>query len=143
MTKRLSGLLAIAALAVTVAAPLSAQSIRVTATIPFDFTVGNKTMPSGEYSVLSASPTYILRIQNFETKAGALAVTGSVGGGDSSQAGSPRLVFNRYGDHYVLAQVWDGYSGTGHGLPMTRSERELAKTASVKRIEILAMLMPR
>ena len=143
MTKRLSGLIAMAALAVTVAAPLSAQSIRVAATIPFEFMIGNKTMPSGDYSVQSVSPPNILQIRNSETNAGALAVTGSVGGGDISQAGSPRLVFNRYGDHYVLAQIWDGSSGTGHELPMTRSERELAKTASANRIEILAMLMPR
>ena len=143
MTKRLSGLIAIAALAVTVAAPLSAQSIRVAATIPFEFMIGNKTMPSGDYSVQSVSPPNILQIRNSETNAGALAVTGSVGSGDVSRAGSPRLVFNRYGDQYVLAEVWGGYSSTGHRLPMTRSERELAKTASANRIEILAMLMPR
>ena len=143
MTKRLSGLLAIAALAVAVAAPLSAQSTRVTANIPFEFMIGNKTMPSGDYSVLSVSPPNILQIRNSETNVGALAVTGSVGSGDVSQAGSPRLVFNRYGDHYVLSQIWDGSSGTGHELPIARSERELAKTASVNRIEILAMLTPR
>jgi hypothetical protein len=143
MTKRLSGFIAIAALAVTVAAPLSAQSVRMTATIPFDFAIGNKTMPSGEYSVLSADRSYILQIRNSETHVGALAVTGSVGGGEVSRAASPRLVFNRYGDHYVLAQVWGGYSSTGRQLPITRSERELAKTASANRIEILAMLMPR
>jgi hypothetical protein len=142
MTKRFFGVLAVAALAVAVAAPLSAQSMRLTATIPFDFIVGNKTMPSGEYNVLSTSSTQILQIQNAEMKTGALALTQLAGEEDRSQAGTPRLVFNRYGDQYVLAQVW-GPSGTGRDFGKSRTERELSKTASVKKLEIVAMLMPR
>ena len=140
MKKRFLGFLAVAALAV--AAPLSAQSLRLTATIPFDFIVGNQTMPSGEYNVMSTSSTQILQIQNPEMKTGALALTQLAGDEVSRQPGTPRLVFNRYGDKYVLAQVW-GPSGTGREFGKSRTERELSKTASVKKLEIVAMLMPR
>ena len=142
MTKRFFGVLAVAALVVSVAAPLSAQSVRLTANIPFEFSAGGQTLPAGNYSVMSASTPNIVQIRNVEMNAGALAVTGSTNSGLRSLAGAPRLVFNRYGDNYVLSQIWDG-SEFGHDLPPTRSERELAKTASAKRIEIVAMLMSR
>ncbi len=142
MTSKFSVVFAALAVIVTIAAPLSAQSLRLTANVPFEFTVSNKTLPAGDYSVLSASEPYILRIQNDATNTGALAMTGSAGD-YSGPGGQAKLVFNRYGNHYFLAQVWGGYSGIGHQLPRTRSERELAKTASMNRLEIVAMLMPR
>ena len=142
MTKRFFGVLAVAALTVAVAAPLSAQSIRLTATIPFDFIVGNKTMPSGDYNVMTASSTQILVIRNVEMKTATLALTQLASDESSSRPGTPMLVFNRYGDQYVLAQVW-GSPGAGREFGKSRTERELSKTASVKKLEIVAMLMPR
>ena len=46
MQNKLFGFLVAAAVTVISAAPLSAQSIRLTASIPFEFTVGNATMPA-------------------------------------------------------------------------------------------------
>jgi hypothetical protein len=140
MTKRYFGFFAVAALVVLVAVPLSAQAVRLTANVPFEFSAGNRTLPAGEYSLLSTSTPQILQIRNVAMHAGTVAFTNSVGNGDRAKAGAPRLVFNVYGNHYVLSQVWDGYLGTGYQLPRSRTERELARTASVKRVEIVAML---
>ena len=142
MTKQFVGFLAVAALAVSVAAPLSAQSVRVIANIPFEFSVGNSTLPAGEYTVLPASTPYVIRIRNEETNAGLLTATNGLMSMVHSQASAARLIFNRYGDHYVLSQIWGGY-GSGVELPKSRTERELAKTASTNRVEILAMLAAR
>ena len=144
MTKKLSVAFAALAVILTIVAPLSAQSFSLTAKIPFEFSASGKTLPAGDYSVvMSTGLQSIVQVRNVAMSTGVLALTGSLGGGDRSRAGEPRLVFNDYGSHYVLSQVWDGYSATGREFTKSRSERELAKTASAKRIEILAMLMPR
>ena len=143
MTKRFFGLFALAVLVVSVAAPLSAQSVRLTAKVPFEFTVGNQTLPAGEYALQTPSSSYLVQIRNMSTHAGVIAMTGSANSGIANLAGSPRLVFNKYGDRYVLHQIWDGASHLGHELPVTRAERELTKTASVDKIEIVAMLTNR
>ena len=142
MTKRVFGVFALATLVGAVAVPLSAQSVRLTANIPFEFSAGRKTLPAGEYEVLSASEPDIVQVRTVQPKASVLVVTGSADSGERSRAGAPMLVFNRYGDQYFLFQIWDG-SQIGRELPKTRNERELAKTASAKRTEIVAMLMPR
>jgi hypothetical protein len=142
MTNKIFGLLALAALAGAVSVPLSAQSLNLTATVPFEFTVGDSPMPAGDYRLLSSGTPRLVQVRNEDTNSSVLTVTGSAYSGERSAAGSPRLVFNRYGDQYVLSQIWDGTSA-GRQLTKGRSERELARTASVERIEILAMLMPR
>jgi hypothetical protein len=140
--KTLSGFLTAAALILVVSAPLSAQSIYLNAGIPFEFTVGSKTLPAGQYSVTSLSTPAVIRIRGTETNEAVLAMTGPAGGGVSSRDEAPRLVFHRYGNHYVLAQIWSGFAA-GYELPMSRTERELAKTASASRIVIVAMRMGR
>ena len=54
--KRLMGSLSVAALAVVLAAPLAAQTFRVTASIPFEFMVAERSMPAGDYTVQRAEP---------------------------------------------------------------------------------------
>ena len=91
---------------------------------------------------MSSGTPRLVQVRNEDTNSSVLTVTGSAYSGERSAAGSPRLVFNRYGDQYVLSQIWDG-SSAGRELTKGKNERELARTASVERIEILAMLMPR
>jgi hypothetical protein len=141
MTNKFFGLLALAALAGAISVPLSAQTLNLTATVPFEFTVGDSTMPAGDYRLLSSGRP-IIQVFNEATNSAVLTATQSAYSGERSGAGSPRLVFNRYGDHYVLSQIWDG-SSVGRELTKSKNERELARTASVKRIEILAMLTQR
>jgi hypothetical protein len=51
----------------------------------------------------------------------AFSVTNRLESRGESQA---KLVFHKYGDTYILRQVWMG-DGTGRELPRTRLEREL------------------
>jgi hypothetical protein len=45
-----------------------------------------------------------------------------------------KLVFNRYGDHYFLSQIWEAGDNAGRELMKSREERqlerELAKTSN-------------
>ena len=50
----------------------------------------------------------------------------------------PKLVFNRYGDRYFLAQVWPPETDQGRLLPTSKEEREFARAAG--RPEVVALL---
>ena len=144
MTKKMYVMLSISALVAALAVPLMAQSIRLTANIPFEFMVGTKTLPAGEYQVRSDSTPYLLLIQGQDHGAGALTLTNrSEMKMSRDSAAQATLIFNHYGNHYFLAEVRDGYNATGFVLPMSQAERELARTASAQRYEVLATMARR
>jgi len=100
---------------------------RVTANIPFDFTVGNKEFKAGQYSVerLFANNTSdALVIRSADNSDAANFNVNRVSGKGNSQA---RLIFRRYGNQYFLGQIFDGQGSEGFGLLKSKAERELAK----------------
>ncbi len=104
--------------------------------IPFDFTVGNKTLPAGDYSVRNVnSGSFAIRIQNRETYASAIAITNAVQ--NYSNRGYAKLVFHRYGNRHFLSQVWSGYR-VGRQLPKRYQELSLVTSSSHRQVEILA-----
>jgi hypothetical protein len=108
-------------------------STELRANIPFDFSVGNKTMPAGEYTVSCTNPTSDLKILKLRTRDGHESVmlrTSSVIG--KVQDGA-KLVFNRYGDHYFFAQAWLPADNTGMQAPKSRSEKQNAHELAVTR----------
>lgn len=122
----------------------------VIAEIPFDFIVGDETLPAGKYTVSSPSSSGgALRILSRDGKAAAFRLSNSVA--DKSKKQNPRLVFHRYGQEYFLAQVW---SGNSYGEQLTTSKRERnlqrempeiasktgAAKASYQVVEVVAML---
>src|SRR5260370_12067518 len=75
------------------------------ANIPFEFSVGNKTLPAGEYMVLSVntdSSNVMPKVQSRNGKTAAMLQMGSVGGKAEDRA---KLVFHRYGHRYYFAQA--------------------------------------
>jgi hypothetical protein len=144
MTKKLHIAFSISALVVALAVPLMAQSFRMTANIPFEFTVGNKTLPAGAYEVRRDSSPSLLLIQGRDHGAGALSLATRQEMPISRNPEShTNLVFNHYGNRYFLAEVNDGFDGTGFVMPTSHTERELSKTASAQRYEVLATLARR
>jgi hypothetical protein len=110
---------------VTAAVTAKAQSTNVVSDIPFKFIVGDKTLPSGNYLVSSAtSGGDVLRISSRKENASTMRLTNSVQG----KAGNtkPRLIFHRYGEQYFLAEVWTGES-TGRQLRKSSQERALQR----------------
>ena len=104
----------------------------VNADIPFDFIVGNKTLPAGKYAVNSATNDgHALNISSREGNSSALVLTNDAV--EMSKKRIARMVFHRYGQQYFLAQVWTGES-YGRQLMESKRERnlrrELASNAS-------------
>ena len=102
--------------------------------VPFDYKVGNVIMKAGDYSVQRAGGTEnALLIRG--NGSSAFTLSGSVSG----KAGSTtKLVFNKYGDQYFLAQVWMQGEETGAQLPRTSTENELMSKASRDSVVIVA-----
>jgi len=143
MTKRVLAIAAVSFLLIAAAAPLVAQTSRMTTNIPFEFTVAGKTMPAGEYEVWKApnSAMIVLRGIDHRTSALSLAMGGPIT--SSNPAADSRLIFNRYGNQYFLHTVVNAYAATEFTLPEARAERELAKTAGLHQEEVLAVLARR
>lgn len=95
------------------------------ANIPFDFSVGNKTLPAGEYIVTSVNPASSVKVLQIRSKSGtasAMVRTDSVNGKLQDNA---RLVFYRHGDQYFFAQAWMAAEGIGMQAPRAKALKAL------------------
>jgi hypothetical protein len=92
------------------------------ANIPFEFNVGNKTMPAGEYTASQVNPASDHAVLQLRSRNGSSAMVqmGSVIG--KAQEGA-KLIFNRYGNQYFFAQAWVDGDNTGLQAPKSRAER--------------------
>jgi hypothetical protein len=104
-----------------------AQSIMLKADIPFDFVVGDKRLPSGEYYVKSLNQTET-QIQSKDARSTAIVMTTGMQAAKISDAG--KLVFNRYGEQYFLSKIWAASSDSGRQVVKSRVEREVAQRFS-------------
>ncbi|HEV7684099.1 MAG TPA: hypothetical protein VGO68_18350 [Pyrinomonadaceae bacterium] len=133
------------------AVSVNAQTVssKVVANVPFEFSVGYKSMPAGEYAVQTiSSASNGLLIQSTDAKISALRLSDETDRiKDKSQA---HLVFHRYGEHYFLAEVWNG-ANSGRRLAKSQEESAIADeftarenahapTVSYETVEVLALL---
>jgi hypothetical protein len=92
----------------------------IKANVPFNFMVGGKTLPAGEYRIQTERPNLVL-IQSSDSKSHTNLIAHSAQ--DTQMNGVAALRFNRYGDRYFLSQVWTG-SDVGQELAKSRAEKE-------------------
>ena len=121
----------IAAFALSVPATASGQTIRLNATVPFDFVVGESVLPAGEYSIQTLDNAgKVVAIRSSSSTGRALVLSNAC----RSLAASPRtkLVFHRFGDDYFLAQIWVEGNDAGREIPASRREKQLAKDFSAQ-----------
>ncbi len=116
------------------------------ASIPFEFNVGNKSFPPGEYRVervSSQSDPAALAFTSADGKMGLMILTRGVRARGAERGA--RLVFNRYGDRYFLSQVWRPSDANGMELPRSRAERNVSRELGAKRPDraAVAFVAPR
>jgi hypothetical protein len=139
--KKVLGCLSMAALAVVLAAPASAQTRTLKASVPFDFVVAGRTLPAGDYAVSGVNALGVLEVQNVSGGATPIFTTSS-SSGDPAVPGEAFLTFHRYGGDYFLATICDGYTG-GRSIRMSSAERERANMASLVKPEVVMVLARR
>jgi len=100
----------------------------IRAKIPFDFNVGEKKLPAGEYtfSRLSGfSDNKVMSVSGADASAHVFQST--FGAEVLTPKDKSTLVFNRYGDQYFLEQIWSGGEQEGTQVPQSRSERTIRR----------------
>jgi len=116
---------------------------QLVATIPFEFSIGDKTMPAGEYTVRQVNPSSdraVLQLRNQDGKASAMVQMNALIDKAKAQE-TASLIFNHYGNKYFFAQAWipgnDGLEAS-----KTRAERATRnEMASLKpRTEAVALI---
>ena len=146
IVKRLAMLTLVVGLALagaTVSANGQSASMFVTADIPFDFIVANKTLASGKYTVRETSANAnALTIRSDDGKSAVIRLSNSAV--EKSKERNARLVFHRYGQQYFLAEVW---SGDNYGQKLLRCDKErharqefLASKGGYEIVEVVAQL---
>jgi hypothetical protein len=93
-------------------------------TTSFPFTVGNTTVPAGSYTITPVDNEE----QVFELRGpheSVMFVTESVR--PKQGPAKDEVVFNKYGDRYVLKSIFAAGSDTGYGVENALGERHIAK----------------
>ena len=96
---------------------------RLIANIPFQFNVGEKTMPAGEYVITeidSKTDHALLQLRSKDGRNQTLIQMSNVSGKTSERA---RMVFNCYGSERYFAQVWTSGDSNGWQAPKSKMER--------------------
>ncbi len=116
-------------------APVYAQSsAKASFSIPFEFVVGNVTLPAGDYIVQYSARSTMLTITGAKGSPTVYALTKSLSG--RAAPAQSKLVFNRYGAKHFLSQLWAANDNRACGVPKTTYEREVMtmalKTSAIK-----------
>jgi hypothetical protein len=111
---------------------------QVSITAPFDFTVGNKALPAGTYSITRESDT-LIAIRKHDSRDAVLSMTLQA----PNQSAKNVLVFDRYNGHYFLREILCETGKMNLSLPRSKSEtraRELEAKNSTDSGQVLLAL---
>lgn len=134
------GLLAVMMIVATsMSAQAQSLAYKLTANIPFDFSVSGKKLPAGKYWIgraIQSSGDTIVQIRSTDGHENISRLTIPRNTLNPMEHGA--LVFHRYGEQYFLSEIWPAGGLTGRVLPKSRAERELQRKAR----EVAAMQAP-
>jgi hypothetical protein len=119
-----------------------AQQKGVKADVPFDFVVGDRAYPAGEYILQAAlNDTGVIRIENVNEFSAAFIPSNPCAKGVPST--ETKLVFHRMAGRYFLYQVWTAGNLAGREFPKGRVEVELAQNRATPDVVIVAAVISR
>ena len=145
MIKGMTMLLAAVAFSLVAAVTTAnAQMTRMqTAYVPFEFTVGNETLPAGRYDVSQITTGgRTVSVRNRQNGESAVRLTSLLK--QYEPAKRSVLVFNKIGDSYFLSEVWLGGETDGRQLLKSKAEdsvRHQIAMASPKHYERVEIVM--
>ncbi|HXX17335.1 MAG TPA: hypothetical protein VEJ47_20705 [Candidatus Eremiobacteraceae bacterium] len=137
MKLNLSSFFLLGAAALLFGSAAQAQTVNLRAQIPFDFVVGDKVYPAGEYAVKTTGVhSYMLSIANRNIDKSGLTLPYLITSGKPAEHSA--LFFRRIGDAYVLSQLWAEGNCVGLEFPHSRVEIRLAMNSSKPETFIVA-----
>jgi hypothetical protein len=105
--------------------------------IPFAFIAGGVHLPAGHYSVYHPGDPYLVVIEKDDGRARAMAYIHP--SATSPSESSTKLVFNKYGDQYFLAQVWTEPDQQVHQCFRCRAEQTLLAQVGNPQLVVVAV----
>lgn len=118
--------------------PAAAQAAdKVRAYIPFEFAAGMEILPAGQYEFENQSAPQAMVVGNLDQRARVMVIARAAHAPAAALVES-RVVFNRYGDRYFLAEFWCASNGQGTRVIKSRQEREASLKASAKMVLVAA-----
>jgi hypothetical protein len=109
----------------------------VRANVKFDFQIGDRLYPAGEYRIesMSRESDNILRIRSAGdvNKNAFIVASHSIGG----KGKTPRLVFQKYGENFVLTKVFLDTDQWGYSIRPSRRQRGREKNLAVASLETI------
>ena len=115
-------------LCAAVASANAQLSTPIRAKIPFDFNVGDKKLPAGEYTfshVSGFSDSKAMSVSSLD--AGTHVFQSTFEARILTAKNDTTLVFDKYGDQYFLKQIFLGGEQEGTQVPESRSERTVRR----------------
>lgn len=103
------------------------------ADIPFNFSIGDRQLTGGAYSVRSVAD----KVLCWQDSNGGQTTMVMTIPKTSAKFVEPKLIFHQYGDEYVLAEVW---AESGHEVVASKKAQGLAK--SQKPVIVAVLLKP-
>jgi hypothetical protein len=127
-------LLLIGVLAVTAGAQ-SMNGVSIRANIPFEFSVGDRLLPAGEYRIQQVNPNSdvaMLQIVNANGDARVLVRVRSMRARNTNRTA---LVFNRYGSNYFLSTLAIEGATDAWQTPKSHAERGVGSELAALKID--------
>ena len=108
-----------------------AQERQTLVNIPFNFTVGDKALPAGEYLIRRnrKDADTVWAIQHKDSGKTVLFLTRQVHSAETQS--NAKFVFQKYDDLYFLSEFWTAGTNTGREIQVTDRERSLQKALAV------------
>jgi hypothetical protein len=120
--KRINAIALLAIANFALAGTSFAQSQGVQAKVPFDFTVGEKLLPAGTYTIKEQSE-HVIVIRNHDKPISTVTLVN--GDGNRSQNGG-KLKFHRYGSQYFLSEILCEQADMNLQVPLSKTEKKTA-----------------
>jgi hypothetical protein len=110
----------------------------MTVNIPFSFAVEDRSLPAGEYLVLTVTPERSIRIASIDGKYSAIVNT--LPNYSKEPSSASRLVFHKYGDEYFLTQVWTAGQNVARNPLSGKKAMEIASSGGKPETKIVLAL---
>jgi hypothetical protein len=123
-----------------VAGSAYAQTVNLTANVPFDFIVNGRSMPAGLYVIRTVGEATSAGIHLKNTSSDEQTLVLPHAAEAANPSSESKLVFHRYGSAYFLYQIWREGSTAGSELPKSSREAELARLYGSRSVLIAAKL---
>jgi hypothetical protein len=109
----------------------------IVADVPFGFVIRDQTLPAGSYTIkrLDSQPG-VMELRDADGDRVMLFLTGSAQA--AKEPNQTELIFDRFGDQYFLAEIFEEGNKAGAGVPKSRAERSLEKEIATVKVTVPA-----